>query len=344
MPQIVTNMPTNLSTIATQSGIIAPRKERGASLPPSALPRPPKNFKPSPRKIDYDRLSDSELKKRSETPPKIPNNQRNAYELKTSSLKRGETGKRSFSPAKNYIEMKETYEFAKPDFILKHKDYGAINKTETRFGAFKPTVVNEFSKPDHISTKNYQRLDDKKIITKNTAIESVTAASSSGNSSISIKRSLLPSARKNTVLSPTGHNNSPSKNSRDSVNSASSGSNNSNSRSSPIHAKTDSQISGITFQTHAKTPPKYTSLSSGDNKSFLPKTTSGLTTSKLYQPTQQLQQLQPPNNCLKLPNPKLIISQPANTASLPPKPVDTKSTRRGSSLSRGEVNRYRIQF
>ncbi|XP_055689779.1 uncharacterized protein DDB_G0284459-like isoform X2 [Lutzomyia longipalpis] len=213
VPKLVTNLTQN---------ILPPRKERGSSLPPtaSALPRPPRGLKP-PRKIEYDRLSDSELKKRSQTPPKLAQRAA-AYDLKTGSLKRTEySPRREFSPQKTYIEMKDA-------MVFKHKDYGSIPR---------PT----FSKPDFTSTRNYQRLEE------------VSPARKASPADGTLKRSLLPSVvRKPT---PVG------KSSRDSLNSASSGSNNSNhsatnSRSSPIHAEQPYHP----LHYHAKTPPKYIPL------------------------------------------------------------------------------------
>ena len=210
-------------------------KDRGASLPPSALPRPPRSLKP-PRKIEYGRLSDTEMKKRAETPPKTDT--KTEYEMKTNSLKRTPYGKREFSPAKSYIEMKESLQFAK-DFNLKTKNYGSIGETslinnngqksETKFGfSSKNSSDSDFSKPDYTSTKNYQRLEDQ-------------SPKSSQDSTTPIKRTLnvrklTPQKIQPQPLGPKG--------SRDSVNSASSSNNsNTNSRASPIHSKIDSNSS-----------------------------------------------------------------------------------------------------
>lgn len=298
VPKIVTNITQNLANI-TQTGILPPRKDRGSSLPPSALPRPPRSLKP-PRKIEYDRLSDSELKKRSETPPKLT--AQRAYELKTSSLKRGEFGKPDFASNKNYMEMKEALDFSNYN---KHKDYGSMNKTDAKF-------------------VGYERLDDTKV--------------GKTSDSSSLKRSLLPSARKLSILGPTNIN--TVKNSRDSLNSGSSGSNNSNNsnpRSSPHHNKTDSNSSNILYHhngqfSHARTPPKYIRLTPPtDSRTYLPKTASN---------QQKLQQYATQQKTSSLPG--MYNPGGSNSASLPPKPVD-KNNRRGSSLTRGE-NRYRIQF
>lgn len=191
VPKLVTNLTQN---------ILPPRKDRGSSLPPtaSALPRPPRGLKP-PRKIEYDRLSDSELKKRSQTPPKLA---QRAYDIKTGSLKRTEySPRREFSPGKTYIEMKEA-------MVFKHKDYGSIPR---------PT----FSKPDFTSTRNYQRLEE---------APPRKASPADG----SLKRSLLPSVTRK----PT-HVGKSSRDSLNSASSGSNNSNHSatNSRSSPIHTE-----------------------------------------------------------------------------------------------------------
>lgn len=243
----------------SQGGTIAlpPRlKERGTSLPPSALPRPPRSLKP-PRKIEYDRLSDSELKARSQTPPKITS--QSPYNSTT--LKRNELSCRDYhSPSKNYMEMKEVLSFPKAHFTLKRKDYGSMNKTE-------------FSKPDFTSTKNYQRLED-----------------SSKNNKMSpepngYKRSLLPSVRKYSPGITQG-----SKNSRDSVNSnESNNSNNSNLRRSPIHLKVESNCQ----QGISRTPSKYTSLNQQE-KNYL-STAAGRQQQQMQQPqTKSNAILQPP--------------------------------------------------
>lgn len=297
---MVSNLSQNYSNMVPGGAIpLPPRlKDRGTSLPPSALPRPPRSLKP-PRKIDYDRLSDSELKARSQTPPKLLTP--SPYEIKTSSLKRGEFSRRDYaSPNKNYVEMKEVLYFPNPHFSLKRKDYGSMNKTE-------------FSKPEYTSTKYYQRLDDSPKMNK---------ASPEPNG---YKRSLLPSVRK---YSPAPNQNKQS--SRDSLNSSES--NNSvvsNLRQSPIHLKIEPNASSVNFHQHAssRTPPKYLSLAAQE-KSFL----SG---------RQQSQQPPSPTKSGSL----VPCGSNANSmaASLPPKPVDNRSGRRGSSMSRGE-NRYRIQF
>lgn len=289
VPKIVTNITQNLSNI-TQNGILPPRlKERSGSLPPSALPRPPRSLKP-PRKIEYDRLSDTELKCRAQTPPKSNSNQ-SKYDLKSNTMKRSDFGRRDFSPGKNFLDVKETLAFPKPDFSLKRKDYGS------------------FSKPEFTSTRNYQRLEDSPKPMK-------------ANQDIAYKRSLLPSSRKYS----TGTNNT-GKNSRDSLNSSeSNNSTNSNPRSSPVHIKTDSSTSNNTY--HSRTPPKYVPPISPQEKSFL--------AARQQNNQQQRQQIKAasmmPTTCTS-----------STSASLPPKPNDNKSGKRGSSLTRGE-NRYRIQF
>lgn len=349
-PKIVTNQ--NISSISP-SGMLPPRlKERSGSLPPSALPRPPRSLKP-PRKIDYDRLSDADLKARAQTPPKLPPSPTTSssstvttastssqptiqqqpppskYDLKSSTLKRNEFGRREFSPSKSYMEMKDSLSaFPKPDFSLKRKDYGSISKTE-------------FSKPDYTSTKNYHRLEESPKPTRVVASNPSTVSQDP-----SFKRSLLPSARK---YSPAPSNQSGMvvgsislpKSSRDSLNSSeSNNSSNSNQRTSPMHIKTDSNLSSSTTTTsaaaaanqtgqyhhpHSRTPPKYIPLSPQE-KSLL-----------VARQQNNQRQLQLQANKSSLPP----ISS-ASSASLPPKPVD-KNTRRSGSLTRGE-NRYRIQF
>lgn len=204
--------------------------------------------------------------------------------------------------------MKEALDFSNYN---KHKDYGSMNKTDSKFVGYNQ------------STKNYERLDDTKI------------GKTSSDSSCSLKRSLLPNARKLSILTPTNIN--TTKNSRDSLNSGSSGSNNSN-NSSPNHNKTDSNSSNILYHhngqfSHARTPPKYIRLTPPtDSRTYLPKTASN---------QQKLQQYATQQKTSSLPG--MYNPGGSNSASLPPKPVDNKNNRRGSSLTRGE-NRYRIQF
>lgn len=366
-----------------QSGIPPPRKERGTSMPPSPsqLPRPPRSLKP-PRKIEYGRLSDTELKKRSQTPPKLIGQQQappsspqlmsqqqkqqhhqNEYEMKTSSLKRSGFSKREFSPAKNLIEMKENLR----DFTMKHKNYGAINKAENenKFG-FKSNSPAEFLKPDFISStkKYYHRLEEPTRIKK----------ASPESNLITMKRSLLPSAKKiNTATSNATtatattqtticlNSNSHNKDTRDS----SSGSNNSNnsntiSRYSPIHTTTKPQSNDANMssyhhhlnqhhqqQQHAtRTPPKYIPLQSS----------SEMKTNSIKNSNNKLQILTPNKSSSSLPSSSILhataiansssssAATTPTTASLPPKPMDiNKNQRRGSSLTRAE-NKYRIQF
>lgn len=207
-------------------------------------------------------------------------------------MKRNEFGRRDFSPGKNFLDVKETLAFPKPDFSLKRKDYGS------------------FSKPEFTSTRNYQRLEDSPKPMK-------------ANQEIAYKRSLLPSSRKYTAGT-----NSTGKNSRDSLNSSeSNNSTNSNPRSSPVHIKTDSSTSNNTY--HSRTPPKYVPPISPQEKSFL---------AARQQNNQQQRQQQ-----MKAASMTPTSTGNTSSASLPPKPNDSKSGKRGSSLTRGE-NRYRIQF
>lgn len=267
------------------------KEHRGTSLPPSALPRPARSLKP-PRKIDYDRLSDSSNKARSQTPPKMS---QLPFEMKAATMKRNEYSRRDFTPpAKNYVEMKEMLNFPNPHFSLKRKDYGSMSKQ------------SEFSKPEHTSTKFYQRLEESPKMNKTSESGSSGGGGSGGGGSgggsggsSGFKRSLLPSARK---YSPAAASNSnKQQHSRDSLNSSESNhSVNSNLRQSPIHLKVDvHNASNASFHHqhfNSRTPPKYMSLTPQDK-----------------------------------------------TASLPPKPIDNRTGRRGGSVTRGE-NRYKIQF
>lgn len=268
---------------------------RGTSLPPSALPRPARSLKP-PRKIDYDRLSDSSNKARSQTPPKLSQSSM-PFEMKAATMKRNDYYRSS--PARNYVEMKEMLNLPNPHFSLKRKDYGSMNKSE-------------FSKPEHTSTKYYQRLEESPKMNKSSSNgnnggggsgsgggNGNGSGGSSGNGGF--KRSLLPSARK---YSPANACNPNKQHSRDSLNSSESNhSVNSNLRQSPIHQHLKVDVHNASFHhqhINSRTPPKYMSLAPPQDK----------------------------------------------TASLPPKPtVDNRSGRpgRGSSVSRGE-NRYKIQF
>lgn len=108
--------------------------KRGASLPPSALPRPPRTLKP-PTKIQYDRLSDTDMKSRSQTPPKIFL----SYRDKMSEISGSDYGKRDFS--NNLMSVNEAVEFsARKDGRIKAK--------------------SEFSRPDFTSRRYYQRLEE----------------------------------------------------------------------------------------------------------------------------------------------------------------------------------------
>lgn len=108
--------------------------KRGTSLPPSALPRPPRTLKP-PTKIQYDRLSDADFKSRSQTPPKIFL----SYRDKMSEITSSDYGKRDFP--NNLMPVNESIEFSvRKDGRIKAK--------------------SEFSRPDFTSRKYYQRLED----------------------------------------------------------------------------------------------------------------------------------------------------------------------------------------
>nr|XP_019549430.2 uncharacterized protein LOC109419657 [Aedes albopictus]XP_029724701.1 uncharacterized protein LOC109419657 [Aedes albopictus]XP_029724702.1 uncharacterized protein LOC109419657 [Aedes albopictus]XP_029724703.1 uncharacterized protein LOC109419657 [Aedes albopictus] len=373
-------VPKILSNIAQQAGgILPPRKDRGSSLPPSALPRPPRSLKP-PRKIEYGRLSDSEGKKRAETPPAT--DPQKEYEMKASSLKRMNAGpfhKREFSPGKSYIEMKDPIQLAAKDYgTLKSKNYGSLGntaipspgKSENKFGFGTKTLgssVNncEFSKPDYTSTKNYHRLEEPSSQSRKSSLDSV-----------GMKRSLLPNVRKLSSTTVKG--------SRDSLNSASSGSNNSNnsnhiSRTSPMHSPQTPQppTSLVYHLHHGRTPPRFIhhqqSTSAESTKSSLPSPqspTGALQNSPFFnklapKPSQQQSHK---TSSSTLPSASILhaavtasatsaIGQ-QTTASLPPKPAmdgagknggsggssgGSGGQRRGSSLTRSE-NKYRIQF
>ncbi|XP_055322389.1 uncharacterized protein LOC129578205 isoform X6 [Sitodiplosis mosellana] len=238
------------------------KENRGTSLPPSALPRPARSLKP-PRKIDYDRLSDSSNKARSQTPPKMSQLQ---FEMKAATMKRNEYSRRDFTPPakNNYVEMKEMLNFPNPHFSLKRKDYGSMMSKQS-----------EFSKPEHTSTKYYQRLEESPKMNK--ASESGNSGGGggggSGSSGSAFKRSLLPSARK---YSPAAASNSnKQQHSRDSLNSSESNhSVNSNLRQSPIHLKVDvHNASNASFHhqhINSRTPPKYMSLTTQDKTASLP--------------------------------------------------------------------------
>lgn len=214
-------------------------KQRGVSLPPRALPRPQRSLKP-PRKVEYDRLSDSQIKAHSQTPPKIITP--STYEMRTSSLKRDEYPKCKFSTSSTYMEMKQALGFPKSPFSLKPKDYGSINKSE-------------FSKPEYTSKKNYSRLEGS---------PRPKMPEASG-----FKRSLLPTVRKySQAIYPVN------KSSRESLNS--SGSNNSSNaylRRSPNpnqanHPKGDSG-SSVGQHNYSRMLLKPTNIGQMDQKSML---------------------------------------------------------------------------
>lgn len=317
------------------AGILPPRNDRGSSLPPSALPRPPRSLKP-PRKIEYGRLGpspDPDLKKRSQTPPtptNAPTDFQKQFELKTSSLKRSDYTKREFSPAKNYMEDSIKLVKAQDYDMLKRRNYGAIYsaKQDAKFG-FKQI---DFSKPDYTSTRNYQRLEEPR------------------------KNSLIPNARKISPM-PINMSSNPidksiiAKNSRDSLNSAnSSGSAQSNLsstptpiRQSPCHTKSESNSSSSI--TYHNVRSQY-SPSSGTTILMQPpsgkqQSNSSFITAAKNKFQNQIQ----PNKSTSLPSSSILHAK-ASAASLPPtKPLDANvnKNQRGHSLARGE-NKYRIQF
>jgi hypothetical protein len=244
------------------------------------------------------------MKQRPETPPK--SDSKNEYELKTSSLKRSPFGKRDFSPAKSYIEMKESLKFAN-DFNLKGKNYGSIGETslmgnnanqkmDSKFG-FSPKTssdYSDFSKADYTSTKSYQRLEDQ-------------SPKSSQDSTTGIKRSLLPNVRKITPQKMPSPLQLGPKGSRDSINSVSS-SNNSNANSSTIAYQPIS---------HTRTPPKFIPLhqtiSASTTTTPSPTDSSNKPFFNKLSPKMPSQQL--PKTATLPPN-----AMHAQNASLPPKP------------------------
>lgn len=354
---------------STTSGQPPPLKGRSGSLPPSALPRPPRSLKP-PRKIDYDRLSDTSSdtikqppspttsklpQQHHHQPPSSPTtstsstvttgsntstSQLQPPKSTSASLKRGEfqsTTRREYSQPKttgqyNMADIKDALTFPKPDFSLKRKDYGAMNKTE-------------FCKPDYTTTKNYHRLEDP---------PSKSKTATPPSSEQTFKRSLLPSARSKYSPSPQ----MVVKSSRDSLNSSESN-NSTNSRASPAatttttaHMKCDSNLSAQQQQQqqqqyhqqqqHSRTPPKYVPMNSQFQEKSL------MVTRQLNNQRQQHLHLQQQLQAASLMPTGLSAAgmSPVSSgpvASLPPKQPMENKARRGGSLTRGE-NRYRIQF
>lgn len=196
-------------------------QQRGMSLPPRALPRPQRSLKP-PRKVEYDRLSDSQIKAHSQTPPKIITSP--SYEMRTSSLKRDEYPKCKFSTSSTYMEMKQALGFPKSPFSLK-PNYGSMNK-------------HEFSKPEYTSKKNYSRLEGSpraKTIMPETS---------------GFKRSLLPTVRKySQAIYPANKSSRESLNSSESNNSSSIAARRSpNPNGGVNHAKAESNASSASHQ------------------------------------------------------------------------------------------------
>lgn len=209
--------------------------------------------------------------------------------MKPSSLKRGECGNGIKQNGKNCNESVRYNQI--------HKNYGAVASS---FG-FKSN--NEYARPDFISTRSYQRLDEPRKI------------------------SLIPNPRK--VLSKnSGYN--QNKGSRESLNSASSGSINSNTltpvRQIPIHHKSDSNSStsisyGHQMHNQYTPPPKPSFIASAKSRlqnQFNQKSSSLPSASILHASTMSNNALRPPQG-----------------------PVDAKTKRRGHSIARGE-NKYEI--
>uniref|UniRef100_A0A182KFL0 Uncharacterized protein n=1 Tax=Anopheles christyi TaxID=43041 RepID=A0A182KFL0_9DIPT len=256
------------------SGVSQPR---GSSLPPSALPRPPRSLKP-PRKIEYGRLSDggsdSGKKTRAATPPS-PASSSGASQSGGSMKRSG----REFSPAKgSYVEMKDTVQLTK-DYqgsggTLQHKTYGSMTTvgsgasgapssgSKFGFGSSKSGPVSTGPVSDYPSTKNYQRLEDPSTASSalghhhnNSSSQSSQSRKSSGDSG-TLKRSLLPNPGRKPSINGSM---AKSSGSRDSLNSASSGSNHSNvgpTRSSPQPHPAGSGYSQ-SHQLASRTPPRF---------------------------------------------------------------------------------------
>uniref|UniRef100_A0A182M3F1 Uncharacterized protein n=1 Tax=Anopheles culicifacies TaxID=139723 RepID=A0A182M3F1_9DIPT len=263
------------------SGVSQQVNQRGSSLPPSALPRPPRSLKP-PRKIEYGRLSDggsdSGKKTRATTPPSPASS--SSASQSGGSLKRGG---REFSPAKgSYVEMKDTLQLTK-DYqggtTLKHKSYGSMTAVGTGgvpqpsvakfgFGSSKSGTGTSGPSGDYPSTKNYQRLEDPSPTGStaataslghrhnNSSSQSSQSRKSSGDSG-TLKRSLLPNGgRKPNVAGGMAKGSG----SRDSLNSASSGSNHSNVgavRSSPQPQPHPAGSGYHPHQLASRTPPRF---------------------------------------------------------------------------------------
>ncbi|XP_053664370.1 uncharacterized protein LOC128713534 [Anopheles marshallii] len=263
------------------SGVSQQATQRGSSLPPSALPRPPRSLKP-PRKIEYGRLSDggseSGKKTRATTPPSPASS--SGTSQGGGSLKRSG---REFSPAKgSYVEMKDTLQLTK-DYqsgtTLKHKSYGSMTTVGSGggtqpsvakfgFGSSRSGTGSSGPSGDYPSTKNYQRLEDPSPTGptavasslghrhNNSSSQSSQSRKSSGDSG-TLKRSLLPNTgRKPNVAGGMAK----SSGSRDSLNSASSGSNHSNvgpARSSPQPQPHPAGSGYHPHQLASRTPPRF---------------------------------------------------------------------------------------
>uniref|UniRef100_A0A182S7W6 Uncharacterized protein n=1 Tax=Anopheles maculatus TaxID=74869 RepID=A0A182S7W6_9DIPT len=268
------------------SGVSQQVTQRGSSLPPSALPRPPRSLKP-PRKIEYGRLSDggsdSGKKTRATTPPSPASS--SGASQSGGSLKR--TG-REFSPAKGgYVEMKDTLQLTK-DYqsatTLKHKSYGSMTTVGASggvgsaqqsvakfgFGSSKSGTGTSGPSGDYPSSKNYQRLEDQSPTGStapttaslghrhnNSSSQSSQSRKSSGDSG-TLKRSLLPNTGRKPNVSSGGMPKGGG--SRDSLNSASSGSNHSNvglARSSPQPQPHPAGPGYHPQQLVSRTPPRF---------------------------------------------------------------------------------------
>ncbi|XP_035784514.1 uncharacterized protein LOC118462695 [Anopheles albimanus] len=207
---------------------------RGSSLPPSALPRPPRSLKP-PRKIEYGRLSDGggpigddgtvgkQKKNRAATPPSPSaggGGHSSPKDMFGASMKRpSAVGGREYSPAKGsggYGELKDTLQLTK-DYgaggggSLRHKSYGSMNAVTTGggssggggvkfgFGSVKsggPVSGSGLSGAD-FSKVDYPSTRNYQRLEEphHTGSSSSQSRKSSGDSG-TLKRSLLPNVRK----------------------------------------------------------------------------------------------------------------------------------------------------
>lgn len=276
-------------TACALAGLQPPRlKERGASLPPSALPRPPRSLKP-PRKIDYDRLSGGDtittidsLKTRPHTPPKLPPSPTTSASSTVSTSASTQSSQQSVGhlpPPSKYAGEPQQHRTAlkRADFAARRTDSGdkavAASFTLKRakdYGTMKSntSAVAEFSKPEYTSTRNYQRLEESPKPVRGHSVGPASSPHQNHNQQQQQQqqqRSLLPSVRKYSSAAPPSptapvHQSMippapPSKSSRDSLNS--SGSNNSTHSASHHHHHHLHQQPQHPQQQHRFNAPQY---------------------------------------------------------------------------------------